>query len=235
MTCKPTPLALALADGADGGKVTPLTAFKLARRWWLQGRPLNLSALAQELGIGRATLMRWVGTKELLLGEILWSLYKATFDQARASADSCENLHGVEYLVRIYADINQALMAAVPLKRFLRDDPRFGLQVLTSNVSGLQQRLIRTWAALFEEQMAAGHINPLMEPEDLAYFIVRIGEGALYSDLICGREPALAPANTAFRLLLSGREQPSQPGVAAATRLTRGRARLSAAPVNGTS
>lgn len=207
MTCKPTPLALALAGRADGGRVTPLTAFKLARRWWLQGRRLNLSALAEELGIGRATLMRWIGTKELLLGEILWSLYKATFDQARTDADNCNSLYGVDYLVRIYGDINQALMAAMPLKRFLRDDPRFGLQVLTSNVSGLQERLIRTWTALFEEQIAAGHIDPLMEPGDLAYFIVRIGEGALYSDLICGREPALAPANTAFRLLLSARER----------------------------
>lgn len=209
-SCQPTPLALALAAGSDDRKVSPLTAFKLARRWWLQGRRLNLSALAEELDIGRATLMRWVGTKELLLGEILWSLYKATFDQAKARADGCDGLQGVEYLARIYADINLTLMTAVPLRRFLRDDPRFGLQVLTSNVSGLQQRLIRTWAALFEEQIAAGHIAPLMEPEDLAYFIIRIGEGALYSDLICGREPALEPANTAFRLLLSGKEQASR-------------------------
>lgn len=210
MPTKPTPLSLALADRAIEDRPTPLTAFKRARQWWLSGKRLNLSELAEELGVGRATLMRWVGNKELLLGEILWSLYKEIFEAARAEAEQ-RGLTGIDYLALIYNEINEVIVNAEPLQRFLRQDPQFGLQVLTSNVSRLQDRLVGAWKTLLEEEVAAGTIAPQMGTEDLAYFIIRIGEGVVYSDLICGRRPALEPAATAFRLLLSARSD-EEPG-----------------------
>ncbi|RFA29152.1 hypothetical protein CAI21_10300 [Alkalilimnicola ehrlichii] len=202
MTDKLTPLAKALAERSDL-RATPLTAFRQARQWWLEGRRLNLSALAEELGVSRATLMRWVGNKELLLGEILWSLYKAEFDRAKTRADETPDLTGLDYLAQIYHDINEALIDAKPLRQFLSDDPKFGLQVLTANVSGLQERLVGVWEALIVQQLKKGTIRPQLPAGELAYYIVRIGQGALYSDIICGREPALEPADTAFRLLFS--------------------------------
>lgn len=199
-----TPLAIALNEDSPGSRPTPMTAFKHARDWWLKGQRLNLSALAEELGIGRATLMRWVGNKELLLGEILWSLYKQVLDNARARADSDPSLQGVDYLARIYEEVNAEIIDAEPLHQFLRQDPQFALRVLTSNVSGLQERLLAAWKALLDEQVAKGAIHPQMNTDDLAFFVVRIGEGAIYSDIICGRDPAPEPATKAFRLLLSG-------------------------------
>lgn len=199
-----TPLAIALNEDSPGSRPTPVTAFQHARHWWLKGQRLNLSALAEELGIGRATLMRWVGNKELLLGEILWSLYKQILDNARARADDDPQLKGVDYLARIYEDINAEIIEAEPLHQFLRQDPQFALRVLTSNVSGLQERLLDAWKKLLDEQVDKGAITPQMNTEDLAFFVVRIGEGAIYSDIICGREPAPEPATKAFRLLLSG-------------------------------
>ncbi len=203
MAEQPTPLAIALGDDAGRERPTPLTAFKLGRRWWIDGKRLNLSALATELGVGRATLMRWVGNKELFLGEILWSLYKDVFDTAVENADRKVELRGVDYLVHIYDEINRVLTGSEPFQRFLQQDPEFALKVLTSGRSGMQQRLIGVWKALFDEQIAAGAIAPQMDSYNLAYFIVRIGEGVVYSDLICGREPTLEPASKAFRLLLT--------------------------------
>ncbi len=185
-----------------------MTAFKLARKWWVEGRRLNLSAMAEELGVGRATIMRWVGNKELLLGEVLWSIYAAMLDHVKNEVRHTHpNLSGIDYLAKIYHDMNAIMIQAQPLRRFLRQDPKFALHVLTSNVSGIQERLIKTWKEMIEEQIAAGNISPQMDPENIAYFAVRIGEGVVYSDLICGREPVLAPATTAFRLLLSSQGQ----------------------------
>lgn len=200
-----TPLSLALAE-SPAERATPLAAFKAARRSWLQGNRLNLSALADELGVSRATLMRWVGNKELLLGEILWSLYKAEYDRAKDRADAKPGLVGVDYLAEIYHEINLVMVEAKPLRQFLAHDPKFGLSVLTSNASRLQERLVEVWTNLLKEQIAAGHIKPQMEPQNLAYFMIRIGEGAVYSDLICGREPILEPAIEAIRLLLASRD-----------------------------
>ncbi len=154
--------------------------------------------------MGRATLMRWVGNKDLLMGEILWSEYKRLYDEAIERAQSDPKLKGIDFLAQIYTDINVALINARPMHDFMRAEPQWGLQLLTSNVSGLQSRLIETWRKLFEEQIQAGTINPEMDADSLAYFIIRIGEGAIYCDLICGRTPNPEPASTAFRLLVNG-------------------------------
>jgi AcrR family transcriptional regulator len=42
-----------------------------------------MSALALELGVNRVTLYRWVGSREKLLVEILWSLAWPTLERER--------------------------------------------------------------------------------------------------------------------------------------------------------
>ncbi|MBA6421024.1 QsdR family transcriptional regulator [Pseudomonas neustonica] len=206
MSTQQTPLAMALSKRKSDERATPLSAFRMARSWWLEGRRLNLSLLAEELGIGRATLMRWVGNKDLLMGEILWSLYKRIYDEAIARADQTPDLDGIDYLTQIYTDINIALINAKPMHDFLQAEPQWGLQLLTSRVSGLHERLMETWRKMFEEQIKAGKIKPEMDAESLALYIVKIGEGAIYCDLICARKPDPTPAATAFRLLVNGHQ-----------------------------
>ena len=204
MSMQPTPLSMALSQQQANERATPLSAFRMARRWWLEGRRLNLSLLAEELGIGRATLMRWVGNKDLLMGEILWSLYKGIYDQAIEKAQAEHPQRGIEFLSQIYHEVNLALINAKPMHDFLSAEPQWGLQLLTSNVSGLQKRLIDEWEALFQEEIKAHRINPEMDANSLAYYIIRIGEGAVYCDLICGRTPDPKQAAQAFRLLVNG-------------------------------
>ena len=206
MTSQQTPLSLALSKRKSEERATPITAFRMARSWWLEGRRLNLSQLAEELGIGRATLMRWVGNKDLLMGEILWSLYKRIYDEAIARAEQTPGLKGIDFLTQIYEDINIALINARPMYDFLQAEPQWGLQLLTARSSGLQERLINTWQKMFEEAIAAKQIKPEMDPQSLALYIVRIGESAIYCDLICGRKPEPGPASTAFRLLVNGHQ-----------------------------
>ena len=79
--------------------------------------------------------------------------------------------------------------------------------MLTARASGLQERLISTWQQMFEKAIAAGEIKPEMDAQSLALYIVRIGESAIYCDLICGRKPEPGPATTAFRLLVNGHQR----------------------------
>ena len=57
--------------------VGPLDALREGRRRFLAGQRVDMSELATALGISRATLYRWVGDREQLLGEILWSFAEA--------------------------------------------------------------------------------------------------------------------------------------------------------------
>ena len=54
------------------------TPFRLARRTFLAGERIDMQTLARSLGVDRATLYRWVGSRERLLTEILWSLIEPT-------------------------------------------------------------------------------------------------------------------------------------------------------------
>jgi AcrR family transcriptional regulator len=207
MSDKTTPLARALEGPGAPVRPTPMEAFRLARRRWAEGQRVNLCALAEELGVSRATLTRWVGNKELLLSEILWSLYKRIFEQAKAAARGRRELRGVDYLAQIYNDINVEIVGAAPFQGYLRNDPQFGLQALIASTAQLHERIVGSWKELLDEEVAAGTIAPQMDTHSLAHFIVRIGESSVFSDLICGREPVAGPSTTAFRLLMSPQAQ----------------------------
>src|SRR6266550_3010586 len=94
-TPPPTTTSLERAlDGNGTAAVTPLDALRLARERWLESGRIDMGDLAAELGVSRATLYRWVGTKERLLGEVLWTFAEATFRDARAKTSGT----GARYL-----------------------------------------------------------------------------------------------------------------------------------------
>ncbi len=42
-----------------------------ARAQYLAGERVDLTVVARDLGLGRATIYRWFGSRELLLGEVI--------------------------------------------------------------------------------------------------------------------------------------------------------------------
>ena len=168
-------------------RATPADAFRRARRMWLKGERIHLS---DDLGIGRATLFRWVGNKDLLIGEVLWSLY----DPLRLEAIANTPGKGVDFIVGVYRRTNSTILHFEPLRRFINQDPEYALKILTSSQSILHTRTVET--------------NTRMLKEQGAYFMVRLAESCLYSDIIGGREPRnaeLEDACTAVRILLGGK------------------------------
>src|SRR4028119_1210088 len=99
-----TRLARALRGDVAAG-VGPLRAFRPARRTSLAGPPagtrpraprpslagtrVDMGPLAAELGVDRATLFRWVGNRDQLLTEVIWSLFVPTWRRAVDGAAGC--------------------------------------------------------------------------------------------------------------------------------------------------
>lgn len=180
---------------------TVVDAFALARRKWLAGERLELGALALELGIGRATMFRWVGTKERLIGEILWSMYEPILAKARDETPG----QGPDYIAQVCERAMTATLRSRPLRRFIEEDPETALRILTSKSSPMQERTMVAIKALLDGQAAAGHIKPRLDTDTLAFVIVRIGESFVYADVISGREPAIDKAAATIRILLGGK------------------------------
>ena len=97
-TTKParTKLQRDLAGATDRRRPTPLDAFRLARRKFLAAERIDMSALADELGVNRVTLYRWVGSREQLLVEVVWSLGSRTSDNAALCLEAAR--HGTHIL-----------------------------------------------------------------------------------------------------------------------------------------
>lgn len=191
-----TSLERALANAAEPG-VTPLDALRLAREGWLETGRVDMGALASELGVSRATLYRWVGTKERLLGEVAWSVAGPAWEEARRIPGS-----GPDYIADVVKRYLRAAFDFRPVRRFIEQDPEYALRVIASKHSPMQRRSVVAMRELLEEQVEKGHFTPPLEPEALAYVIVRIAESFLYSDVITGGEPDVDKAAEAIRALL---------------------------------
>jgi AcrR family transcriptional regulator len=199
-----TALERALSTNGNRGRANPIDALTAARRGWLRGENLDMGRLAEELGTSRATLYRWVGDKDRLLSEVMWSLAADTLEQAREQASTS----GPEYV----ADVLDWFMTAVTyhpaMRRFLARDPEYALRILTSQHSVIRARTTDAVGELLAEQEKAGALQPALDSGALSYLIVRIMESFMYSELIAGAEPDISKATTAIRILLHAQPVP---------------------------
>lgn len=178
-----TPLTRMLADGRP--RPNALTAFKLARRAFIEGRRLEMQELAAELGVSRATLFRWVGGRDQLLVEVIWSVTEPTL---RRAVDSAAGLEGGPRLAAIMHSFSAATIGS-PFMRFVQREPERALRLLTTRASTYQARLTAAFEELFTEEAAAGRIDPPLPIHDLAFLTLRIIEASVYADVIAGETP----------------------------------------------
>lgn len=176
-------------------KPTPQDALALARATWLRGESLDMGALAAELGTSRATLYRWVGSRERLIGEVLWSLAREIFQEAAERAGG----NGAPYLLQVFERGLRTIGANEAMRSFIASDPEYALRILTSKAGVVQGRVIGAFRDLI---VSEADYTPPLDPDTLAYLIVRIAESFLYTDAITGGEPDLDQAVAALALML---------------------------------
>jgi AcrR family transcriptional regulator len=205
---RPTGLERALAGDGAAPRPTPLDALRLARRRWFAGERLEMGALARELGISRATLYTWVGSKERLIGEVIWSFAEEGVREAREAATGS----GADYIVEVVERFNRVNAGFEPLRRFISEDPELALRLLTSKDGPVQGRMIAVARELLAGQVEAGAFTPALDIDTLAYLMVRVAESFLYSDLITGSQPDVDKAVEVVRVLLHAPPLPPAAG-----------------------
>jgi AcrR family transcriptional regulator len=193
-----TPLQERLRNGESNGAPGPLDALRLARASFIADGRLDMQGLADALRVNRATLYRWVGSKELLLGEVISSFARQTVENARRDVPG----DGPEHVAAVVERALEGIATFEPMHRFLDRDPEYALRVLTSKESTVQRGSVELIRRLLADQVETGALETPVELEDLAYVIIRIGESFLYSDLIIGSEPDVSKAGQMVRLLL---------------------------------
>lgn len=194
LAAAPSWLSERLASHGDARR-----AFDAARETLIAGDWIDMGSLAASLGIERTSLFRWVGNRDALLGEVLWSLAVPTLIQAEhATAD----LRGGERISGILTHFVADLIAAEYFRAFLRREPARALRLLTTKESPIQRRYVATVEWLLRREMGDEPLGGAIDPAGLAYLLVRMSESFTYADLISGDQPSAARARVAFRLLL---------------------------------
>ena len=175
-----------------------------------------MQGLADELGVSRVTLFRRVGGREELLTGALWLLTERTLETAAARWEA-ERPEDAWHTPGTGRNINAIVSQSKGLRRLLDDEPALALRVLTDPRGRVQTGIVTFVEALLRRDIAEfGLVSPI-EPDALAYALVRLGESFLYADVLAARKPDVATADRLQQALVQSSlvRRTRQPGQAA--------------------
>jgi hypothetical protein len=177
-----------------------------AARWVHDGRRLDMQGLADELGVSRVTVFRRGGGREDLLSKALWVLTERTLVIA-AQRWEAERPAGELHTPGTGRHVNAIVSRSPGLRRLLDDEPALALRVLTNPLGRVQTGIVTFVEALLRRDMAEFGLVPLIEPDALAYALVRLGESFLYADVLAARQPDVATADRLQQALIEASDR----------------------------
>jgi AcrR family transcriptional regulator len=154
----------------------------LARERFLAGKRVDMQGIARELGLARATMHRWYGTREELLGEMLAELAEARIAVIRRESTAT----GAIGLLDCFDRFNRDAAATKGLSVWLAQEHQMALRILTASGGIVQTRTVAAVEGMIDAEIAAGAFVAPMAPATLAHAIVRLGGSFLYSDAVSG-------------------------------------------------
>jgi AcrR family transcriptional regulator len=154
----------------------------VARREFGEGRRVDVRAIAAELGLARATLYRWFGSRDGLLGEMIARDAEQYFRRVRRRVKS----RGGRALLETFDQINRGLTRSRALRRFLEQERESALRTLTSSGGIVEPRSVAVIADLIDDEVRRGAYDPPVDVPTLAYAIVGLANAFLYNDAVAG-------------------------------------------------
>ncbi len=191
MAARPAPRAVAKS---------PHDVVEAATSCYLRGEPLDMSALASELGIGRATLYRWVGNREELLARVIAETSERTFRAAVKDASG----EGVAFVTDALGRFMRAVASAAPLTALTQREPLLFIR-LAMSPGPIEDRAASFVGELLDQEVAAGRLELPLPVPVLAPAIVRICDAHLYANLLGRSAPEISTALDLVALLLGSR------------------------------
>jgi AcrR family transcriptional regulator len=149
---------------------------------YLRGERIDVLAIAAALGLGRATIYRWFGSREGLIGAVLVRAAEPLLEEARAQARGV----GAAALLDTFDRFNRSLADAPALRRFVEAERDAALRIITSGAGVVQPRIVEMIAAVIDDEVRAGRYSPAVEVDTLAYAIVKLAEAFLFNDAAAG-------------------------------------------------
>jgi AcrR family transcriptional regulator len=155
---------------------------RVAGDQYLGGQRVDLTVIAAELGLSRATIYRWFGSREALLSEVIARELELLIERHRRDVRK----RGAAGLLEVFDRINRSLSRATALRRLLEQERDGAMRLLTSSGGVVQPTAVAGVERLISDEVAAGFYDPPASPRTLAYAIVRLAEAFIYNDAAIG-------------------------------------------------
>jgi AcrR family transcriptional regulator len=149
---------------------------------FLRGQRVDVLAIAAEIGLGRATIYRWFGSREQLLGEVIIRATEPVLAESRAGLAG----KGGPGLLDTFDRFNRALADAPALRAFVEQERDAALRIIASGSGIVQPRIVELITALIAEEAEAGNYDPPLEPALLGFAIVKLAQAFLFNDAVVG-------------------------------------------------
>jgi len=168
--------------GRSGRRGRPATAspddvLALVTELYLEGRRVDVTVVAARLGLGRATIYRWFGSREALLGEVIARQLELLVARKRAEV----RRRGAAGLLEVLDRVNRTLTRSTAVRRLLEQE-RTAWRMFTSSAGVIEPRAVACIQSLIEEEMARGDYEPPADPATLAYALVHLPHAFLWND-----------------------------------------------------
>jgi AcrR family transcriptional regulator len=153
----------------------------LVTELYLDGQRVDITVVASRLGLGRATIYRWFGSREALLGEVIARQLESLVAHKRAQV----RRRGAAGLLEVLDRVNQTLTRSRAVRRLLEQERHGAMRLLTSSAGIVEPRAVACVQTLIEEEMATGY-EPPADPATLAYALVHLRHAFLWNDATSG-------------------------------------------------
>src|SRR5579871_4436753 len=160
------PVDRPVRSGKRGRPATasPEDVLALVTELYLDGQRVDITVVASRLGLGRATIYRWFGSREALLGEVIAHQLELLVTRKRAEV----RRRGAPGLLEVLDRVNRTLTRSRAVRRLLEQERDAAMRVLTSSAGVVEPRAVACVQALIEREMAAGDYEPPADPATLA-------------------------------------------------------------------
>jgi AcrR family transcriptional regulator len=175
-------------------------AVDAATKLYLAGEQLDMSVLARELGIGRATLYRHVGNRDDLIATVLAEATERTYRKVFADATGS----GAALVLDTLERVMNAVAESEPLRILTSREPALfiRLALLPGRIESTSARMV---AELLDSEQRQGNLALPLAADVLGEAIVRICDAHLYAPLLGGDRPRIDTALAIVALLLGER------------------------------
>ena len=161
---------------------SPDDVLALVTELYLDGRRVDITVVASRLGLGRATIYRWFGSREALLGEVIARELELLVTRKRAEV----RRRGAPGLLEVLDRVNRTLTRSRAVRRLLEQERDAAMRMLTSSAGVVEPRAVACVQSMIEREMAAGDYEPPADPATLAYALVHLRHAFLWNDATNG-------------------------------------------------